>query len=525
MARLLFGGTAADVAEDVSGARVPGATGTVWDGASEGSTQLTDLTDLSGSPIAELIADADGMIPPFYGPEDGPERVYLDFGGTRVAILATDVGERLRAHLAAEDPHGAKAGALAEMAALRGAANGLATLDEFGIVHQDQLPEGARAPQMVDWISVKGPGYGAEGDGTTDDTNAIQAAINAAGNGGVVYFPKGVYRTSRALDLPRGVTLMGSHSNLMVGPGMTDEDYPCYIQALPSFTTGAMIQIIGENDGTHPAINGEQRITNLMLDGSKVPAGNLDGIYARGNVQNVVMRDVCVRKMPNNGIITGSNPGGEWPYSWRLHSVMVDNCKSNGIVFERQTDLSLIDVQVIGCQATGFKLINAANTIVEGCRAEWCGGYGFHITGAWGNWPGSGSMTLSACSTDRNGWDGVRVDATGNGPFLINALNARRDGRNGGPGGGGFAGLALMNRAPVVVTGLGCYVGTDDGGTANTSPEYGVRVTNARDVNVIGAYLHGLTAGVFQDGTNERVRFTAITTVAGNNYAEDRVTS
>jgi hypothetical protein len=509
----LFGGTAADVAEDVSGARVPGATGTVWNGATEGANQVTDLTDLSGSPLAELVADGDGMIPAFYGPEDGPERLYLDFGGPRVAVLATDVGERLRAHVTADDPHGSKAAALAEVDAQKGAANGLATLDEFGLVRQEQLPDVTKSPQMVDWINVKGPGFGAEGDGE----------INTAGIGGIVYFPKGVYVISTPLDLPRGVTLMGSHSNLMVGPGMVDEDFPCYIQAAPSMTTGAMLQIIGDSDGTHPAINGEQRILSLMLDGSKVPTGNLDGIYARGNVQNVVMRDVCIRKMPNNGIITASNPANEWPYSWRLHSVMVDNCKANGIVFNRQTDLSMIDVQVIGCFATGIRLTNSANTILQGCRVEWCGGYGFHLTGAWGNWPGSGSMTMNACSTDRNGWDGVRLDATGNGPFLINALNTRRDGRNGGPGGGGYAGLALLNRAPVVVTGLGCYVGTDDGGTANTSPQYGVRVSNARDVNVTGAYLHGLTAGIFQEGTNERIRFAAITTVAGNNYAEDRV--
>jgi hypothetical protein len=183
----------------------------------------------------------------------------------------------------------------------------------------------------------------------------------------------------------------------------------------------------------------------------------------------------------------------------------------------------MIDVQVIGCWAVGIKLVNSANTILEACRAEWCGSHGFHITGAWGNWPGSGSMTMSACSTDRNGHDGVRVDATGNGPFLINALNTRRDGRNGGPGGGGYAGLALLNRAPVIVTGLGCYVGTDDAGTANTSPQYGLKVSNARDVTVIGAYLHGLTAGLLQEGANERIKFLGTTTVAGNNYAEDRV--
>jgi hypothetical protein len=461
------------------------------------------------------------MLPAFYGPE-GVERVWVDFGGGRVALVANDAGERLSAHVAASDPHGSQAAVMAELTALRGAANGLATLDPMGKVPATQIPV-ITPSDVLDWLNVQSPEFGAKGDGTTDDTTAIQAAINAAGIGGVVYFPKGVYRTSATLDLPRGVTLLGSHSNLMIGPGMVDEDFPCFIQALPTFTTGAMIQIIGDADGTHPAINGEQRIFNLMLDGSKVPTGSLDGIFGKGNVQNVVMRDVCIRKMPNNGIITGSNAGGEWPYSWRLHNLMVDNCHANGIVFERQTDLSMIDVQVIGCWATGVRLVNSANTILEACRVEWCGGYGFHLTGAWGNWPGSGSMTMSACSTDRNGWDGVRVDATGNGPFIINALQTRRDGRNGGPGGGGYAGLALLNRAPVVVNGLGCYVGTDDGGTANTSPEYGVRISGARDVLLDGAYLHGATQGLLDDGTNERIVIGVnVSTVAGNNYAEDR---
>ncbi|MEU6765909.1 glycosyl hydrolase family 28-related protein [Streptomyces sp. NPDC046853] len=518
MARNTFGGSASDVAEDANGVRVPGVIGTVWDGPTSGAAQITDLTDLDGAPLSELQADERGCLPSFFGP-DGAEILWVDFGAGKVALTSVTVGKRLGIHLNAADPHGSKAAALAEFNAQKGAANGIATLDAFGLVVDSQIP----IPQLADWLNVKSRPYDALGNGVADDTAAIRAAINAAGVGGVVYFPKGVYRISGTLDLPRGVTLMGSHSNLMVGPGMADEDFPCYIQALPSMTTGAMIQIIGDADGTHPAINGEQRILNLMLDGSKVTTGNLDGIYAKGNVQNVVMRDVCVRKMPNNGIITGANAKEEMPYSWRLHSVMVDNCKANGIVFDKQTDLTMFDVQVIGCWATGIKLINSANTILEACRAEWNGGHGFWITGAWGNWPGSGSMTMNSCSTDRNGFDGVRVDATGNGPFLINALQTRRDGRNGGPGGGGYAGLALLNQAPVVVTGLGCYVGTDDQGTANTSPQYGVRIANARDVNILGAYLHGATAGVFQEGTNTRIKLTAYTTVAGNNFAEDRV--
>ncbi|MHC4406213.1 MAG: glycosyl hydrolase family 28-related protein, partial [Planctomycetota bacterium] len=48
-----------------------------------------------------------------------------------------------------------------------------------------------------DWISVKA--HGAAGDGKTDDTVAIQTALNAIKRGVTIYFPAGVYRVTRTL--------------------------------------------------------------------------------------------------------------------------------------------------------------------------------------------------------------------------------------------------------------------------------------------------------------------------------------
>lgn len=61
------------------------------------------------------------------------------------------------------------------------------------------------------WLSVKSAGYGAKGDGTTDDTTAIQNAINALANaaGGTVYFPPGTYRVNGQLTCPN--TGVGSY--------------------------------------------------------------------------------------------------------------------------------------------------------------------------------------------------------------------------------------------------------------------------------------------------------------------------
>ncbi|MGV9693321.1 hypothetical protein ACWDUX_29925 [Streptomyces sp. NPDC003444] len=105
MARNLFGGTTSDVAEDVSGARVPGAVGTVWDGPSDGARQVLDLVDADGAPIIQLVADNRGFLPAFYGPDNGAERLWVDFGAGKVGLVSVTVGDRLQAHAAAVDPH------------------------------------------------------------------------------------------------------------------------------------------------------------------------------------------------------------------------------------------------------------------------------------------------------------------------------------------------------------------------------------------------------------------------------------
>ncbi|MFJ4785136.1 glycosyl hydrolase family 28-related protein [Streptomyces sp. NPDC088794] len=370
---------------------------------------------------------------------------------------------------------------------------------------------------VTDWLNVTLPPYGAAGDGLHDDTPALQAAINACQPGGTVYLPRGVYKTTETLDLGNGVTLRGSHANLMVGPGMTGSEYPSYIQPAAGFTGASVIQIVGDADGTHPNISGEQRLIDLTLDGSKLGGSSIDGLFARGNVQNVVLDNVCIRQMPNNGIVTASRTDGTFPYSWRLHHVIVDNCHANGVLLTGCTDVTLDDVQVIGCWAQGIVLTNCTNAQLLACRTEWNGSHGYHITGAWGDWQGSGGMQMTGCSTDRNGQHGVLVDATGNTPIIITGLQTRRDGRNGGAGGGGYAGLAVIGATvPVTASGVGCYPGVDDSGSTTNSPQYGVRLSGSATVMLDDAYLHANTAGLLDDGTNTLVSLgTNITTAAG----------
>lgn len=67
------------------------------------------------------------------------------------------------------------------------------------------------------FYNVKDPAYGAEGDGSTDDTAAIQAAIDAAEvGGGVVFFPPGTYKITDSLTIENDLTLLGCGINVTI---------------------------------------------------------------------------------------------------------------------------------------------------------------------------------------------------------------------------------------------------------------------------------------------------------------------
>ncbi|WP_406459722.1 hypothetical protein OH768_33620 [Streptomyces sp. NBC_01622] len=423
---------------------------------STGGTPYADLLDAGSTPITTVTTDEYGFLPRFFGP-DGVEGMWADAGGsTRAWIEAHNIGT-------------------AE----------------------------AAAGSVRDWLNVRD--FGAIGDNAADDTAAIQAALAAAPMGGIVYLPAGAYRTSEPLTIPPAVTLQGTHTNLMTVPGLTDP--PCYLKPLASFEGEAVIELVDAATGGYSTISAEHRILNVMIDGRDLPVGSgVDGLSAKGNIQNVGLRDFTVRQCSGNGIYCGENEGIN-PYSWRLHRVMLDNNAGHGLSVQIMTDLTMIDCQAIGNFANGFNIINAANSHAIGCRAEWNGNNGYHLTGDWATGTGSGGMLLSGCSTDRNGFNGVLVDAVGNAPLQIENLLTRRDGRNGGLGGGAYAGLKVDTAGvPVIVGMLTCYPGTDDNGTQANSPQYGVRVEDSAYVSVASGFLHADAAGWSDGGGNAVLR-------------------
>jgi fibronectin type 3 domain-containing protein len=71
----------------------------------------------------------------------------------------------------------------------------------------------SRRPARTDLFVATNAPWGATGNGSTDDTAAIQSALNAAGTngGGIVFLPGGKYKLTSTLDVPAGVELRGPY--------------------------------------------------------------------------------------------------------------------------------------------------------------------------------------------------------------------------------------------------------------------------------------------------------------------------
>lgn len=149
--------------------------------------------------------------------------------------------------------------------------------------------------QGSQWFGINGEvvnvkEFGAKGDGLTDDTAAIQAAINAlASAGGEVFFPAGTYVISSTLTASGPLRLAG------VDP----------ISSVIKASTSARMFDSGGYDGI--------RIERLTFDGNDVAQGGV-ALYAAGpaHAQEMRMQSVRIYHMAGGyGLDLGSlNPAG-----------------------------------------------------------------------------------------------------------------------------------------------------------------------------------------------------------------------
>lgn len=158
-----------------------------------------------------------------------------------------------------------------------------------------KYPDGTNAPTV---FNVKDPAYGAKGDGTTDDTAAIQAAINACSAGGIVHLPIGTYKITTMLDVNNrsGVTVEGS------GQGQI------------AATAASVLKWAGASGGTVFRVYSTQWsiFRDFTIDGNSLAGVGIDytalnavNTSQRNRFENITVRGIT--QSPSRNIHVGSS--------------------------------------------------------------------------------------------------------------------------------------------------------------------------------------------------------------------------
>jgi hypothetical protein len=342
------------------------------------------------------------------------------------------------------------------------------------------------------WINVK-TDFGAKGDGSSDDWQAIQNALDAVPSGGaVVYFPNAVYEISQTLKVTvAGTKLLGDKASTGFSAGGSNQTT---IDAKAGFAANSpMIEVADVADFA---------MRDLTVHGPNT-TGTSVGISLTGG-GSAMLENVLVGRTAGDGVYAD----GVGPLVLRqvgvFHAGQDGTLPAHGFNLQGIADSWYTDCLAAGCSTSGWNIQGGDNSTWTGCRAEDGYQYGFWFHDVAGLW---GGYSFVGCSTDLNDADGFRIaNLTGNGVIQLTGCEFRRDGNNAGAGSTTSAGIAVADCAiPVLLDGTTVTARQGDHAATQPAdgPHHGLNVTGSTFVAVNGGYYSCDSTGapINWDGT------------------------
>lgn len=225
---------------------------------------------------------------------------------------------------------------------------------------------------MKNLVKVTDKQFGAKGDGVTDDTLSLQAAINYAfSNGKKVYIPKGVFITSKSLMVKKGVSIIGDGVENTIIKKVTNNS-----------VNRDVINIKGGNYrvDNDSILNIENGSINFTIENLALYSGTYDEVSANLENNKTLTKHGIYCLMSGqftirNVLVRGCGEGFYFLSPWKAN---FKNCKA--MYSDR-------------CFYMGFHPNSSGTTtLLENCYSLVCS-VGFHIAGM-------GTCTLKLCSVD-----------------------------------------------------------------------------------------------------------------------------
>lgn len=240
------------------------------------------------------------------------------------------------------------------------------------------------APIQIVYVSL----YGATGDGVTDDTDAIQSALDAVpAKGGTVYFPPGRYKVS-----PRGLRY-----------GSQDTYGALYPKANTRLLGDGAMSCILLEDGTEKVdvIYARQK-NGLAFEGLQIDAGPRQIPYWTTCIQ---LND-CDDLVLNNVTVTRGNIEGIYLYDCAGFRISNIHAHRNGNYRE---------------DASGLHLDTCHDGWASNLTLNNNGFHGLIVSTSW-------EISISNVVAFSNGWQGIHLQ-TGSNKIMVNGALLRGNSR------------------------------------------------------------------------------------------------
>ena len=241
----------------------------------------------------------------------------------------------------------------------------------------------ARYVRKSDWVDAVND-FAATGDGVTDDTAAIQAAIDSL-SAGVVYIPSGTYLVD-SLTLKETVAIRGANDGSTI---------------LKARSNSINMLTMSASSATKTHVD----ISNIKFNGNSktsVTAVYLNGVSSSNRISYVRIKDLHV---------TGCNEGLHLYYcaNTNITDCFVTNT-AYGVHLDMCADTDVVATKVQNGSNAGFYIVGGGGAYDEGVRLVGCSTNGQQV-GLWVN--GQDWGIAEGCSfTTSSGGSGIFQSAT-----------------------------------------------------------------------------------------------------------------
>ena len=330
----------------------------------------------------------------------------------------------------------------------------------------------AQTTSKAGWYDVTD--YGAQGDGSTDDTAAIKAAIAAAQEnayGGVVYLPVGRYVVSAPLVVTGSdILILGTGPLATMGGAGYNDGNSTTIMPAPAWAQGSATQpaCILFDAVTAGADLNRCGVERLAINGGNLPSTTqMHGIATYGYVGAFSITGCIVGAIANTSSAGITNTTSYWPTAQGNSIIrnLVQDVGGDGYDVA-SGDLTMEHCHAQGCGGNGFSITTrGGDTRVTDCRGDISGLNGYYIYVPCGEY--LGMVQFANCTTQRNMENGIMIANTSSGEIsqvYLTGCVFQGDGISGATSSDGTtnAGIRLSGPVAATITGCGVHVNTSD---------------------------------------------------------------